>query len=115
MLNAEQILALAPDASSARAGSQLATPGKWGGLGINGEAMWGECQGSGKVPYRTQIDLGEPAFKCSCPSRKFPCKHGLGLYLLRAAQPALFPEGTAPQWVTDWLDGRRARREKKEE
>ncbi len=115
MLNAEQILALAPDAASAKAGSQLALPGKWGGLGMRGDAMWGECQGSGKVPYRTQIDLGEPAFKCSCPSRKFPCKHGLGLYLLHAAQPALFPDAEVPQWVADWLDSRKLRREKKEE
>ncbi|WP_338758515.1 SWIM zinc finger family protein [Massilia sp. METH4] len=115
MLTAEQILALAPDAASAKAGSQLALPAKWGGLGLNGSALWGECQGSGKLPYRTQIDLGEPAFKCSCPSRKFPCKHGLGLYLLRAAQPSLFRESEAPQWVADWLDGRKARREKKEE
>lgn len=115
MLKAEQILALAPDAASAKAGSQLAAPAKWGALGLNGNALWGECQGSGKVPYRTQIDLGEPAFKCSCPSRKFPCKHGLGLYLLRAAQPSLFNEGEMPQWVADWFDGRKARREKKED
>jgi hypothetical protein len=115
MLKAEQILALAPDAASAKAGSQLAAPAKWGTLGLNGQALWGECQGSGKLPYRTQIDLDEPAFKCSCPSRKFPCKHGLGLYLLRAAQPSLFKENDAPQWVTDWLDGRKTRREKKEE
>lgn len=115
MLKAEQILALAPDAASAKAGSQLAAPAKWGMLGLDGNAMWGECQGSGKLPYRTQIDVGEPAFKCSCPSRKFPCKHGLGLYLLHAAQPTLFNENEAPQWVRDWLDGRQARRDKKEE
>ena len=115
MLNSEQILALAPDAASAKAGSQLSAPGKWGGLGFTGDAMWGECQGSGKLPYRTQIDLEELAFKCSCPSRKFPCKHGLGLYLLHAAQPTLFGGDDTPQWVADWLAGRRGRREKKEE
>ncbi|HEX9174177.1 MAG TPA: SWIM zinc finger family protein [Telluria sp.] len=115
MLKAEQILGLAPDPASAKAGSQLATPAKWGGLGFSGDALWGECQGSGKTPYRTQIDLSEPAFKCTCPSRKFPCKHGLGLYLLRAAQPALFGTLEAPSWVADWLDGRRDRRERKDE
>nr|WP_279163542.1 SWIM zinc finger family protein [Rhodococcus erythropolis] len=25
------------------------------------------------------VDLRGPAYKCSCPSRKFPCKHALGL------------------------------------
>ncbi|RSZ57997.1 SWIM zinc finger family protein [Massilia atriviolacea] len=114
-LNADQILALAPDASSAKAGSQLAGPAKWGKLGRTDSAVWGECQGSGKVPYRTQIDLGEPAFKCSCPSRKFPCKHGIGLYLLLASHAALFAAGPAPQWVSDWLDGRQQRSEKKQQ
>lgn len=115
MLKAEQILALAPDAASAKAGSQLAAPGKWSGLGLAPDAMWGECQGSGKLPYRTQIDLNEPAFRCTCPSRKFPCKHGLGLYLLHAGHADLFTAGETPPWVADWLTGRRERREKKEE
>lgn len=114
-LTSDHILSLAPDAASAKAGSQLATPAKWSGLGRDERALWGECQGSGKTPYRTQIDLGEPAFKCSCPSRKFPCKHGLGLYLLLSSHPQLFTAGPAPQWVTDWLDSRQQRQEKKAE
>ena len=28
------------------------------------------------------IDSTGPAYKCSCPSRKFPCKHALGLLFL---------------------------------
>jgi hypothetical protein len=102
-LTAEQILALAPDTSSARAGQGLANPRKWVSLGCAARAAWGECQGSAREPYRTQIDLAEPAFRCSCPSRKFPCKHGLGLFLLRAGQPAAFAEGAPPAWVAEWL------------
>lgn len=112
-LDANQILALAPDPASAKAGSQLATPRNWSNLGGSDAALWGECQGSGKTPYRTQVDLGGPAFKCSCPSRKFPCKHGLGLYLLRTAEPALFGPADEPDWVRDWLQGRQVRQEKK--
>jgi hypothetical protein len=112
-LDANQILALAPDPASAKAGSQLATPRNWSNLGKSDAALWGECQGSGKTPYRTQIDLGGPAFKCTCPSRKFPCKHGLGLYLLRASEPALFGQADEPAWVSDWLQGRQVRQEKK--
>src|SRR5437660_1496499 len=78
----EQILALAPDAGSAKAGKELASPRKWLTLGQEGQAAWGECQGSGAHPYQTKIDLSEPAFQCTCPSRKFPCKHALGLFLL---------------------------------
>jgi hypothetical protein len=114
-LDANQILALAPDPASAKAGSQLASHGNWSNLCRNDAALWGECQGSGKTPYRTQIDLAGPAFKCSCPSRKFPCKHGLGLYLLLAAQPALFADGAPPPWVSDWLESRQTRQEKKAE
>lgn len=115
ILDANQILALAPDAASAKAGSQLAMPRNWSNLGRNEAALWGECQGSGKNPYRTQVDLTEPAFKCSCPSRKFPCKHGLGLYLLLDASPALFISGDIPAWVSDWLQSRQSRQEKKAE
>jgi len=112
-LDANQILALAPDPASAKAGSQLAVAHQWSNLGKSDAALWGECQGSGKTPYKTQIDLNGPAFKCTCPSRKFPCKHGLGLYLLSAADPALFAAAAEPQWVGDWLSSRQARQEKK--
>ena len=105
-LDTHQILALAPDSASAKAGSQLATPRNWSNLGKSDAALWGECQGSGKTPYRTQIDLGGPAFKCTCPSRKFPCKHGLGLYLLRASEPTLFGHADEPAWVSEWVQDR---------
>ena len=112
-LSADQILALAPDAASAKAGSAQSSASKWSGLGGHAQALWGLCQGSGKEPYRAQIDLAGPAFKCSCPSRKFPCKHGLGLYLLYARDTAAFTDATAPAWVADWLQSREQRGEKK--
>ncbi|HYE72986.1 MAG TPA: SWIM zinc finger family protein, partial [Blastocatellia bacterium] len=62
-----------------------------------------------KTPYQTQIDLSEPAFKCSCPSRKFPCKHALGLFLLLANQPKSFTQTNAPQWVEEWIASRAKR------
>jgi len=102
----EQILAMAPDARSAKAANGLATPRKWMSLGNNEQAIWGECQGSAKKPYQTQIDTDGPAFRCTCPSRKFPCKHALGLFLLMASQPTAFTQNTQPDWVTDWLTAR---------
>ena len=100
--SAEQIIALAPDAASAKAGRSLATASKWQNVGQDERALWGECQGSGAKPYQTVIDLSEPAFKCSCPSRKFPCKHALGLFLLIANQPA-GANTTVPDWAAEWL------------
>jgi len=113
ILSVEQVLALAPDAGAAKAGQGLANKGKWVTLGRAEGAAWGECSGSASTPYQTQIDLNGPAFKCSCPSRKFPCKHGLGLYLLLANQPGSFPQGEPPAWVAAWLAGRAKREEKK--
>jgi hypothetical protein len=110
----ERILALAPDSSSASAGRGLAVKKNWVSLGKTDTAIWGECQGSGKNPYQTRIDPLEPAFKCSCPSRKFPCKHGLGLFLLLQSDTAAFTGDTPPAWVTEWLEGRTKRSEAKE-
>lgn len=109
----ETVLALASDSSSAKAGTGLATLRKWVTLGQSEEALWGECQGSGKQPYKTQIDLSEPAFRCSCPSRKFPCKHGIGLLLLYVEQANNFKQEQPPKWVSSWLEGRVQRAERK--
>jgi hypothetical protein len=113
LLTTAEVLRLAPDSSSATSGQGLAHVRHWVTRGCDETALWGECQGSGKKPYQTQVDLGEIAFKCSCPSRKFPCKHGLGLLLLYAADPAAVPRVDRPAWVSEWLAGRQARAEKK--
>ena len=112
-LTREAVLALAPDEASAKAARGLISPAKWPLLGHDAQAAWGECQGSGSKPYQTQVDLSGPVFKCSCPSRKFPCKHGLALLLMRAQEPQRFSTtGAPPAWVSAWLDGRRERAEK---
>ena len=89
---ADQVLALAPDAASRKAGSKLGAAGPWSETGSCDEGtVWGLCRGSGSKPYQTVVDLADaagPAYKCSCPSRKFPCKHALGLLLLWAARTA---------------------------
>jgi len=110
---AEQIIALAPDPASAKAGREQANLRKWSSLGTDEHGAWGLCQGSGKEPYQAVVDLGEPAFKCSCPSRKFPCKHGLGLLLLWASARASFTTA-APPWVGEWRAGRAKRLEVRE-
>ena len=114
-LSEEQIIALAPDDAAKKAGIALAAPAKWVAKGANEAAIWGLCQGSGSKPYQTQIDLGNLATKCSCPSRKFPCKHGLGLLILHARQASTFTDNEQPAWVSDWLQKRSEREEKKTE
>ena len=80
-----RVLALAPDAPSQRAAHSLASGRAWPLTGAaEPGALWGECRGSAAGPYRTVVDLAGPAYRCSCPSRKFPCKHALALLLLWA-------------------------------
>ncbi len=103
----EQVANLAPDGGSLKAGRDLANERKWVTLAHNERVAWGEVQGSGKNPYQTQVDLVSTAFKCSCPSRKFPCKHGLGLLFLLAKNENLFIKNAdEPTWVADWIEKR---------
>lgn len=112
-LSLDDIQQLSPDDASFKAAKGLVIPAKWPLLAVNDSALWGECQGSGSKPYQVQVDRVGPAFKCSCPSRKFPCKHGLALLLLHAQHGDKFSTGDAPTWVTDWLASRQDKAEKK--
>ncbi|MFC4503157.1 MULTISPECIES: SWIM zinc finger family protein [Streptomyces] len=126
---ADQVLALAPDSASRKAGSKLGTAGPWSGTGCSQKepkareaqegqegavwGVWGVCKGSGDTPYRTVVDLADrpgapgPACNCTCPSRKFPCKHALGLLLLWSDGEAAVPAGQVPDWAEEWIAGRR--------
>ncbi|MFF9575960.1 SWIM zinc finger family protein [Streptomyces rubiginosohelvolus] len=106
----EQVLALAPDAASRKAGTRLGGAGPWSGTGSDASgAVWGLCKGSGSTPYRTVVDTTGLAYACSCPSRKFPCKHALGLLLLRVSDDGAFRPAEPADWAEEWLAGRRAR------
>ncbi len=105
-LTTEHVLTLAPDSSSASAGRKLANFKVWNTTGRSDQALWGECRGS--AIYQVRVDLGDLSAKCSCPSRKFPCKHTLGLLLLAANDPGEIRAATPPEWVTDWLGKRDA-------
>jgi hypothetical protein len=110
----DQINNLAPDPASLKAGKGLVNISKWKNLGFNERGIWGECQGSGSNPYKCQIDLNDIVTKCSCPSRKFPCKHAIGLMFLLVQKEDSFtsPE---PDWVNEWLSNRAEKKQKKEE
>ncbi|MEU7055267.1 SWIM zinc finger family protein [Streptomyces sp. NPDC046197] len=114
---ADQVLALAPDDASRKAGSKLGAAGPWSEAGSCDEGtVWGLCKGSGSRPYQTVVDIADatgPAYKCSCPSRKFPCKHALGLLLLWTGGHGAVPPGRAPDWAEQWIAGRRRRTEEK--
>ena len=116
-LTATEVESLAPDASSLKAAKGLVKQSKWPLLEYSDQALWGHCQGSGKNPYVAMVDMSQAdiAFKCSCPSRKFPCKHGLALLLNFVQHADWFSAGSEPQNVTEWRDKRAASAQKKEQ
>ena len=110
-LSLEQIVEMAPDGNSAAAGKKLMAERNWARLGQNAEALWGLCRGS--AVYQVKVDLGNLGYHCSCPSRKFPCKHVLALLMLWATSPGSVSAAESPDWVGDWLGKRQQREEKK--
>ena len=80
----QQILALAPNAAAASNGRKISQKGGFVKLERTQDdtLYMGECTGSGKSNYITSadyLDESSPVFRCSCPSRQFPCKHSLAL------------------------------------
>lgn len=83
-LTNQKIEQLAPNAAAAKNGRDLVSKKKFSNLKTDAAltAIWGECAGSGKNPYTCSVDFADknnPVARCNCPSRQFPCKHGLGL------------------------------------
>ncbi|MBB5870965.1 hypothetical protein F4553_004344 [Allocatelliglobosispora scoriae] len=107
--SADQVAALAPDPSSLKAARGLGAA-KWQDPGVAGTSLWGLCKGS--ATYQVCVDLAEPAYRCSCPSRKFPCKHALGLLLLWSAGSV--GTGEPPAWMAEWRASRAERAAKAE-
>ncbi len=101
---------MAPDPAAAAAGKSLAVGRHWLEVGRSESALWGKCQGS--AVYQVKVDLIQIAYNCTCPSRKLPCKHVLGILMLAAKSLEEVAPGEAPAWVVEWLEKRRAREEK---
>jgi hypothetical protein len=109
----DQINALAPDASSLKSARGLASASHWEGFGSDSRTVWGYCKGSAAKPYQTAADLSDGTGKCSCPSRKFPCKHTLALMLIHAQQESTFTDTATPDWVNEWIAKRDKNAQKK--
>jgi hypothetical protein len=108
-----RVTGLAPDESSVAAARKLTNPALWSETGSTEILVWGKCQGSGKTPYQVSVDLTGPAFRCSCPSRKLPCKHALALLLLWVRGDGNVADvGQAAGFAQEWADERAARFER---
>jgi uracil-DNA glycosylase len=97
-----KILSFSPDEPSSKNAKTLANRSKWEHVGAfdgdEGEVVWGEIKGSDGTIYHTRVGVDSFEFKCSCPSRKRPCKHALALGILRADDASVFRDAP-PAWV----------------
>ncbi|MCL1937337.1 MAG: SWIM zinc finger domain-containing protein [Candidatus Azobacteroides sp.] len=105
----------APNSEAARNGRDLVNKNRFSNLKMTNDksVIWGECAGSGKNPYHCSIDLKDPlqpVFRCSCPSRQFPCKHALGL-LFAFEKGDTFQTSDIPEDIVE----KRKKLEKKQE
>jgi hypothetical protein len=100
-LTKEKIEQLAPDQASLGAALKLMKPAGWPMLAREADAslLWGECQ--------VVVSPSDVGYKCTCPSRKFPCKHVLAIMWMHCDRPERFEPDAAPDWVQDWLSRRR--------
>lgn len=99
MLTRAQITPLAPDEASLSAAESLAASRAWVTLARSDRALWAEIHGSGKTPYRVCADISATSNRCTCPSRKHPCKHVLALLLRAADAPDAINHAEEPSWV----------------
>lgn len=108
-ITVQAVESIAPDQASLKAAAKLMKPAKWPVMAEdpNGTLMWAECQGSGANPYRVAADKSDLGCKCTCPSRKFPCKHSLALMWFKAEGNVTFQSGAPPEWVLEWVGRRR--------
>ena len=104
MWSIEQVAAVAPSPRSVAAAEPLAEPGRWSALGADQRALWGRCRGTGAEPYDTTVDHVEVAWRCTCPSRRHPCKHALALLLLWVRGGV--QDAARPESVESWIDRR---------
>lgn len=83
IITEEFIRSAAPNAAAVTNGQKISRTGGFVKLckSADDTLIFGECKGSGKNPYYTSADFSgdSPVFRCSCPSRQFPCKHSLAI------------------------------------
>ena len=90
ILSEQEIRPLAPNDSAFRNGKKISDSGAFTERFCSKDDSYyaGSCKGSGKSLYQVSACFEEgkaPVIRCSCPSRQFPCKHGIALLFEIAA------------------------------
>lgn len=120
VINEAWVESVAPNADAARNGRALMVKGKFATLHVDDAQtiLFGTCAGSGKEPYAVSCDFGrpdQPTYRCSCPSRQFPCKHCVGLLFAYAIKKSSFKTAAVPADLAEKRAKLADRAEKKKE
>lgn len=118
-ISEQEIISLAPNGGAVMNGRKISSGGGFvTRMRSEDDTFYmGECRGSGKSNYTVSADFvkeGTPVFRCSCPSRQFPCKHSIAL-LFEIASGKDFPVGEIPGDILEKRARREAREAKKED
>lgn len=110
----------APNADAMKNGRALVIKGKFAALHIDADetVLFGRCAGSGKEPYTVSCDFvraDQPTYRCSCPSRQFPCKHSVGLMFAFVLKRSSFKTAPIPPDLAEKRDKLAGRVEKRKE
>jgi len=101
----DYLSSIAPNEAALKNGESLAKKNSFSGLTASSDGTYigGMCAGSGASPYACSADFIDPAapvFRCTCPSRQFPCKHILGLLYIYADGRS-FKKGDVPEDILE--------------
>ena len=115
----QAIVSIAPNANAVTNGRKLSSGNSFvKRMKSEDDSLYfGECKGSGKSNYIVSIDFekeGEPVFRCTCPSRQFPCKHAIGL-MFEMKENKSFETADIPQDIIDKRNKIEAKEKKKAE
>ena len=115
----QAIVSIAPNANAVTNGRKLSSGNSFvKRMKSEDDSLYfGECKGSGKSNYIVSIDFekeGEPVFRCTCPSRQFPCKHAIGL-MFEMKEGKDFETADIPQDIIDKRNKIEAKEKKKAE
>ena len=118
-LSEQDIRPLAPNDSAFRNGKKISDSGAFTERVCSKDESYyaGKCKGSGKSLYQVSACFEEgkaPVIRCSCPSRQFPCKHGIAL-LFEIAAGKDFAETEIPEDIVKKQEKLKKRDEKKSE
>lgn len=116
-INEKDIAPLAPNANAVSNARKISSGGGFVSRMRSADDSFymGECRGSGKSNYVVSadyVDEEHPVFRCSCPSRQFPCKHSLAL-LFEMAAGKEFEVGEIPKDILEKREKKEAREARK--